>query len=131
MKKMLFVLLLFIPVALFGQDVEPPASWGDVINNFNGWFATLAGIAAVTVFIASAVTQLFKVTKKLVKQIIAWLIAIALTLLGNLLNIGFMTDFPWLTTLAYGFAAGLVANGFFDVNMVQALLELLKLKVKK
>ena len=127
---MFFALLLF-PVAIFAQDPQVPTSWVDVISNFNVWFATLAGIAAVTVFIAAAVNTLFKITKKIVKQLIAWLIAIVLVFAGNLLNIGFSAEFPWLTSLAYGFGAGLVANGMFDVQMVQAMLDRLKLKKVK
>jgi len=132
MKKFFIAMfLLLLPVAIFAQEPQPPTSWVDVIANFNVWFATLAGIAAVTVFVAAAVNAIFKVTKKIVKQIIAWLIAIVLVFVGSLLNIGFSADFPWLTTLAYGFGAGLVANGMFDVAMVQTLLDLLKLKKAK
>jgi len=131
MKKLLFILLLMIPVAVFAQDVEPPENWVDVISNINTWFATLAGIAAVTVFIAAALNTLFKITKKIVKQLVAWGVSIVLVLAGNLLNIGFSAEFPWLTSLAYGVGAGLVANGLFDVNMVQTILDLLKLKKVK
>lgn len=130
-KYFVLMFLLLIPAAIFAQDVEPPTSWVDVIANFNTWFATLAGIAAVTVFIAAAINTLFKITKKIVKQLIAWGVAIVLVFLGNLLNIGFGADFPWLTTLAYGVGAGLVANGLFDINTVQVILDFLKLKKVK
>ena len=128
MKKfiILALALLMLPLLIFGQ--EPPGSWADVIENFNGWFATLAGIAAVTVFLAGFINTLLRITSKIGRQIVAWLTAIALVTIGNLLNLGFMSEFPWLTTIAYGFAAGLVANGIFDVTIVQALLEFLKLK---
>jgi sterol desaturase/sphingolipid hydroxylase (fatty acid hydroxylase superfamily) len=120
-----------LPLTIFAQTVEPPTDWTGVIANFNGWFATLAGIAAVTVFVSGFINTLFKITKKIGKQIVAWLVAIILTVVGNLLNLGFMSEFPWLTTLAYGFAAGLVANGMFDIPTVTALLQFLKLKEKK
>ena len=62
---------------------------------------------------------------------IAWVLAILLTLGATLLNVGFVAEFPWTTTLAYGFGVGLVANGIFDVSLVQAFLEMLKLKKTK
>jgi len=132
MKKFMFVLfLMLLGIPIFAQEPQPPTSWVDVISNFNVWFATLAGIAAVTVFVAAAVNTVFKVTKKIVKQLIAWIIAIILVFAGNLLNIGFSADFPWLTSLAYGIGAGLVANGLFDINTVQVILDFLKLKKVK
>jgi len=132
MKKLIMfaLALLMFPILIFAQDPEVPTNWTEVIANFNGWFATLAGIAAVTVFIAGFVNTLLKITKKIGKQIVAWLIAIILTVIGNLLNLGFMSEFPWLTTILYGFAAGLVANGMFDIPTVTALLQFLKLKEK-
>lgn len=112
-------------------QVNPPTNWVDVISNFNTWFATLAGIAAVTVFIAAGINTLFKITKSIIKQIIAWGVAIILVTAGNLLNLGFVSNFPWLTTLAYGLAAGFVANGMFDVKTIQSILDFLKLKKVK
>lgn len=133
MKKILFLmsLMLFMAVPIFAQDVNPPTNWVDVIGNFNTWFATLGGIAALTVFVAAFITTIFKVSAKVWKQIIAWLVAVALVTAGNLLNIGFVADFPWITTIIYGLAAGLVANGLFDINTVQALLSLINLKKTK
>ena len=130
MKKfVLFMSFLFlIPMVIFAQDPEPPADWAEVISNFNTWFATLAGIAAVTVFVSGFFNTLLRIGSKIWRQVVAWLVAIILVSAGNLFNIGFVSDFPWLTTLIYGFAAGLVANGFFDINIVKALLEWLNLK---
>jgi len=132
MKKMIFVtMLMLLSIPIFAQEVEPPTNWIEVISNINVWFATLAGIAAVTVFIAAAVNTLFKITKKIWKQVVAWVISILLVVGGNLFNIGFGADFPWLTSVIYGLGAGLVANGLFDVTIVQAILDLLKLKKVK
>ena len=129
MKKfILFLSLIFLPLLAFGIEPAVPDSWAEVISNFNTWFATLGGIAAVTVFVAGAVIKLLHVEQKWIKQGIAWLIAIILVVLGNLFNFGFSADFPWLTTIAYGFAAGLVANGIFDIEVVKSILEYLTLK---
>lgn len=127
MKKMIMFLFLLmaIPVSIFAQGDAAPI-------DFNSWVATLATVAAAAVFLSAGIIQVFKITKKCVKQIVAWLVAIALTFAGNLLGVGFAADFPWLTTLAYGFGAGLVSNGLFDINAIQSVLTALNLKkVKK
>lgn len=133
MKKFIFLLtlMILIPMAIFAQDPQPPGSWVEVVSNFNTWFATLAGIAAVTVFLAGFVNTVFKISKKIWKQVVAWVISILLVVAGNLFNIGFIAEFPWLTTIVYGFAAGLVANGLFDLNTVQAILAFLNMKKVK
>ena len=124
MKKFfLFLIFLgFIMVPIFAQDVEPPADWGDVINNFSTWFGTLAGIAALTVFVGGFLNGLLKVTKNVVKQLVAWLVAILLAVVANLVNFGFLAEATWIMTVIYGFGAGLVANGIFDVAIVKALI---------
>jgi len=124
MKKFfLFLIFLgFIAIPIIAQDVEPPADWGDVINNFSTWFGTLAGIAALTVFVGGFLNGLLKVTKNVVKQLVAWVVAILLAVVANLVNFGFLAEATWLMTVIYGFGAGLVANGIFDVAIVKALI---------
>jgi hypothetical protein len=133
MKKFMFVLCLMIlslpiiaQVDSTGVTLSQPFTF-----DFNAWVATLSTIAATAVFLGAFLIQIFKVTVKIWKQIIVWLVAIALTVLGNLLNIGFAAEFPWLTTIVYGLASGLVANGIFDISTVQGILAFLKLKEKK
>jgi len=124
MKRLLmfFMFVGIVAIPLIAQEVEPPTDWGQVIDNFGAWFGTLAGIAALTVFLGGVVNGLLKITGKVGKQIIAWVIAILLALAGNLVNLGFLAEATWLMTLIYGFGAGLVANGIFDVAIVHALI---------
>lgn len=128
---MLFGLLVLMIVPVFSQDVEPPADWLDLLAQMDTWFGTLIGFAAVTVFLGSVVTTLFKITKSWGKQIAAWLVAVLLCFLGNLINFGLLAEATWLQTLAYGIGAGLIANGIFDFTVVQLILQYLKLEVKK
>jgi len=118
-------------VPVFSQDVEPPSDWMDLLSQMPTWFGTLAGFAAITVFLGSVVTTLFKITKSLWKQIVAWAVAIVLCLVGNLVNFGLLSEATLLQTLAYGLGAGLIANGIFDFSVVQLILQYLKLEVKK
>lgn len=134
MKKVMFALFLIIlsfPVVAQVADSTGVTPGQPMSFDFNTWVATLSSVAAAAVFLGAAVIKLFKVEVSIWKQVIVWVVAIALTFLGNLFNVGFAADFPWLTTAIYGFASGLVANGIFDINTVQGILTFLKLKEKK
>jgi len=128
MKKllMLFAFMLLIPVAIFAQEpvINPPTNWLELFANINLWLGSLAGVAAVTVFLAAFLNTLFKTTG-FWKQVVAWAIALILIIVGNLVNLGFMADLNWLNTIIYGFAAGLISNGFFDVELVKMILRAL------
>ena len=124
-----FLVLLIVPV--FSQDVDPPTDWVDLLAQMPTWFGTLAGFGAVTVFLGSVVTTLFKLTKPWTKQVASWFVAVILCVVGNLVNFGLLADASWLQTLVYGIGAGLIANGIFDFTIVQLILQYLKLEVKK
>jgi hypothetical protein len=129
MKKALFFFAviagLFLTTAIVvAQDIVPiPDDVMDIITQLNLYFGSLAGIAAITTFLAALLNGLLKVTKKIVKQLIAWLVAILLLIGANLLNYGFAAEFSILKSILYGFGAGLVANGLFDIPFVKMLLD--------
>ena len=129
MKKlfMLFVLMFALILPSFGQDVNPPTNWLELFANINVWLGSLAGVAAVTVFLAAFVNTLLK-TSGFIKQLVAWIIAILLLVVGNLVNMGFMAELTWLNTIIYGVATGFVANGIFDVEFVKTVLRALKIE---
>lgn len=127
-KLMMFFALMFVLILpTFGQAIEPPTDWLQVFANINLWLASLAGVAAVTVFLAAFVNTLLK-TSGFVKQIVAWIIAILLLVVGNLVNMGFMAQLNWLHTIVYGVAAGFISNGIFDLETVRAILRALKIE---
>lgn len=127
-KLMMFFALMFVLILpTFGQAIEPPTDWLQVFANINLWLASLAGVAAVTVFLAAFVNTLLK-TSGFVKQIVAWVIAILLLVIGNLVNMGFMAELNWLHTIVYGVAAGFISNGIFDLETVRAILRALKIE---
>ena len=127
-KSMMFLIMMFaLVLPTFGQSVEPPTDWLQVFANINLWLASLAGVAAVTVFLAAFVNTLLK-TSGFVKQIVAWIIAILLLVVGNLVNMGFMAELNWLHTIVYGVAAGFISNGIFDLETVRAILRALKIE---
>lgn len=126
MKKliMFFVLLMAIPLAIFAQDpTTPPTGWGDILMNPSIWFASLAGIALLTAFLTALFNGWLKITKPFVKQLIAWAVAIILTVLSDLFNFGYAKDFTIVFAIVNGFAAGLAANGVFDIPILKAILD--------
>jgi len=129
MKKLMMFLFLLMVIAIpvVAQEIEPPTNWLDLFANINKWLGSLAGVAAVTVFLAAVVNTLFRFTGFL-KQLTAWIIAIILLVVGNLVNMGFMAELNWLHTLIYGLAAGFVSNGIFDIELVKTILKALKIE---
>ena len=130
MKKLLFVLLLILlSIPIIAQVIEPPVGWLDLFAGIDKWLGSLAGIAAVTVFLAAAVNTLLK-TKGFMKQLVAWLIAIILLVVGKLVNMGFMAEFSWLNTIIYGVAAGFLSNSIFDLPLILSILKALGIEEK-
>ena len=127
-KLMMFFAMMFVLILpTFGQAVEPPTNWLELFANINVWLASLAGVAAVTVFLAAFLNTLLK-TKGFIKQLVAWVVAILILVIGNLVNMGFMAELNWLHTIVYGVAAGFISNGIFDLETVRAILRALKIE---
>jgi hypothetical protein len=128
MKKMIvfLLMLLAIPVALLAQEpTTPPTGWGDIFSNPALWLGSFAGVSLLTAFLATFVNGLLKLEKNFPKQLCAWLVAIAIVLIGDLANIKlvYTWDFPvWLAVL-HGLASGLASNGWFDIPTLKKILE--------
>lgn len=123
------IVLVILSLPLMAQDtVNPPTNWVELFGNINVWLASLAGVAAVTVFLAAVLNKLFKITVGIWKQVVAWGVALVLLVVGNVVNLGFMADMNWWQTLIYGVATGFVANGIFDISVIQAILKALKIE---
>lgn len=100
-----------------------PEDWQDVIFNFNQWLASFGGVAVLTAFIAAFFNGLLKVGKKFVKQLIAWAVAMIILTVANLVNMGYVADYTIIQSLVHGFAAGLAANGIFDIPLLRNILK--------
>lgn len=102
-------------------------------------FSTLAGVAAVNVFITEAIVKGCKVTKDWAKQLISWATPLLLSIVGLLCQFGLfagygpITDWhAWIYTIVTGLGLGLVSNGLYDIPFIQQFLEwLVKLFNKK
>lgn len=129
MKKLIFLLgfLIIGLVGIMAQDPQPPEDWIGAVTNFNLYLQTLGGIAALTLFVAGLLNKLLK-TEGFYKQLVAWLVAIVLAVIGNLLNIGLTAEATWINTIIFGVASGFIANGIFDIDLVKRLLQALKIE---
>jgi hypothetical protein len=127
MKKiMMFLGFLLVPVMVFCQQdstvIVPPTGWGDIISNPTLWISSFTGVSLVTAFLAAFFNGLLKWTKSFYKQLTAWVIAIIIVVVTDLLNIGYAKDYPLLFAVINGFFAGLAANGWFNIPTLKAIL---------
>ena len=127
MKKLIMFLgFLLLPLVVFCQEpTTPPTGWGDVFSNPALWLGSFAGVSLLTAFLAAFINGLFNFTAKFARQLCAWVIAILILILGDVLNlkIVYTWDFPiWLAVL-HGLAAGLASNGFFDIPTLKKILD--------
>jgi len=119
MKKVLFlfILLLAIPFLIIAQvdstGYEQPGSLLDLLTNLKIWLATPVAVAGATIFLTYLLGTVWKNVTKVIKQIVSVLIALALVVIGNLLNWGFMAEFNVIYTISYGIIIGFMANGWF------------------
>ena len=126
---MFLFVLLAIPIAIFAQEpTEPPTGWGDVFSNPALWLGSFAGVSLLTAFLASFFNGLLKLVKQFSRQLCAWIVAIAIVLIGDFANVKivYTWDFPiWLAVL-HGFAAGLASNGWFDIPTLKKILSVIE-----
>jgi hypothetical protein len=127
-----FVLLLFAVAVLFtpmlfaqetSPPTAPPASWADVIINPNKWLADFSVFTLLIAFVATFVNGVLKIVKRWPRQLIAWGVAIATLVITDLLNIGYAAKFPILLACVHGFAAGLAANGAYNIPWLKGALD--------
>ena len=126
MKKILILGVLFMCVLmapLAAQEVEPPDNVLDVITHLDMYLGSLAGLAAVAAFFSAMVNGFLKVTKGLVKQLVAWGVSIVIIVAADIANFGFVADFPIIKAVVYGLGAGLIANGIFDIPFIKTILD--------
>jgi hypothetical protein len=116
---------LFVPViCIFSQDIPaPPDNWTDVIINLKTWFASFAGIVVITTFLAAMFNGIANVQKGWIKQVVAWIIAILILVVADLVNFGYAAEYPLSLAIVHGLAAGLAANGIFDIPFLKFVLD--------
>lgn len=93
--------------------------------NITDYFLSLAALVPLVVLISDFIIRGLNIQKAFVKQIISWVIAVVACLVGMWFDLGMFVDLSIWKTLAYGLATGLIANGIFDITIVQTILNFL------
>lgn len=124
MKKLLFLLMLLLPVFLFAQTGDE--STVPVIGNMGSFAAVVSLVLLITGWLKTMLKWQGNYAKYL-----SWVVAIVLSFLGMLLNIGIFEPLVWWQTVLYGFAIGLAANGAFKIETIQQVLVFLLAQIKK
>ena len=119
MKKIVLFLacLLLSTFAIMAQEptlTVPTDGW-------TGFFTSLAAIVPLVTFLAAYINKMVKATG-FWKQAVSWLVAILCSAGGTYFKLGIFAGLIWWQIIVYGVGIGLVANGFFDIKMVQAIL---------
>ena len=120
MKGVLLTLLLLIPFGvMIAQVVDPPTDVVDLVVRFDTFIASLAGYAAVAIFLTGLINGWSKITKSWMKQVISWVVPVLLVVVVSfLLKAGFLAGENFIKVLIFGLGAGLVSNGIFDISFV-------------
>lgn len=85
--------------------------------NENFW-ATATILASMSTSLTGVVNHLLN-PNRIWKQVIAWLISIALTIGGYFLNVITVADPIWLTLALTGVFVGLASNGIYEIPVIK------------
>lgn len=129
MKKVFTILLLSLACLTFtipaiAQATDPV----DPAVDIPGYFASLATVASLGLILTALITKNIDVNSTF-KQIISWIVCIALAFVGYFFDIGMFVGINVVWTIILGFASGLLSNGTYDIKLIQGILEFLKLKI--
>lgn len=98
--------------------------------DFIGSFSTIGGLATLTTFICSLLTNYLKIKKAWIKQVISWIIPILISIMGYLTKLGLFINFSelvswqgWVFTCLTGLGIGLISNGIYDISGVKNVLK--------
>ena len=123
MKKyfvLVFGLLFFSIGMVLAQDPEVPVipDLGFLVENFGALMATFAGIAAISSFIGEFFIRLIKSTSKVLKIVIVFVLAIGLSFLAKVLNMGDYADMVWWMVCIWGLLSGATSAGMRGTNLL-------------
>lgn len=100
--------------------------------DIGSFFISLAALVPGIVLVTDVIIRIFRMEKKLVKQITAGTVSLLACIVGMVLNLGIFADFNIWYTLAYAFAAALGAMGLYTIEKIQMVLDfILQLLPKK
>lgn len=97
--------------------------------DISSYFGSLALLASLATIISGYInTHALSTASGTIKQIVSWVVGVALAFVGSAKGLGIVADTNIVFTLLNGVAIGLVSNGIFDITLVQSVLEFIKAK---
>lgn len=131
-KAFLFLMMIFMTIGLFAQEIPEPTDLMDVITNLGVYLGTFPGIVVLITFITAFVLRyLKKVEGRVMKFLVTMAISLILVIGCNLANYGFVSDMTWLVALLNGVGAAICSSLLFGVPIMKQILEWIAGQVKK
>ena len=110
MKKILFFLLLLLPLVAFGQEIpEPPADLSGFLDWFKAAFGTWAGALAVILILTERVKRWLNV-KGAGAVIVSWIASLPIVGAAWYFGIGIVAGVSWYVALIYAISFAISAN---------------------
>lgn len=78
-------------------------------------------LASITVALAGVINGLFKISKGIWPQVVAWVIGAILSVGAYFLKVIEMGDPQWLGVIALSVVVGLSSNGIYDIPTIKAI----------
>jgi len=112
--------LLFVPiVAVLAQGEVPTIpDWQYLYDNFGSLMFSYLGVAAIASFVGEAVIRIMKLTQKVAKVIVVMVLAVGVSFLGQVINVGYLAESVWYQTALWGLLSGAAANGLRSGNLL-------------
>ena len=127
MKKFIVLLsmclfVISLPIVACAQAFDPVQSV--VIADY---FTSLAALSGAVLIVTQFLLKFIKIK---FDQYFSWLVAVLLSCAGWFLQLGIFDGLAWYWIIIYGVASGLVANGLFDIGVVNMILNYFLPKAK-
>ena len=119
-------MFLMIGMVCFAQSNDVP----DTGNGVLGYIATFGGAVLLVNLATGWLKNLLKWQGNAAKYL-SWGVAVVVSILGWVLNLGIFEPLEWWSTLLYAIGIGLAANGAFKTEFIQTILIALMAQLKK
>lgn len=128
MKKFILLSLIMmvgfmLPVESFAQSTDPVVNW--LSEALGEYFTTLAVFSPFVVVISGYINRVLE-ARGAAAQVISWIVAVGAGFIASWLNLGIFNDVGVIMTIVTSLAGGLVANGIYDIKLVQQILDTIK-----
>ena len=94
------------------------------MENLTIYFVSLSALVPLITVITDYFNKILK-SFGIWKQITSWIVAILLSVLGYFLKIGIFENLTWYYAILHGILAGFASNGFYDIKIIENILNLL------